>query len=76
MNADTTVRELAALVRRTKTALAEDGETQLSEWCQIAVLGDEVVKIVFYPPTTDKSRGHERVEKALSFDPVFEIGQG
>lgn len=76
MNADTTVRELAALVRRTKTALAEDGEARLSEWCQIAVLGDEEVKIVFYPPTTDKAHGYERVEKALSFDPVFQIRQG
>ena len=67
-----TVEDLAALVHRTKTALAEGGRPDLANRCNALVDEHGAVRLCFNEITTLGEHAPE-VLKAISIDPDFEM---
>lgn len=69
---DSTVRDIAALVDRTKKSLYEAGETKLAEHCHALVFADGVVRLCFTEVVIGRDDAPGAIGKALSIDPEFE----
>ncbi len=70
-----TLADLAALVRRTKAALAEGGRPDLAAMCNALVDEDGAVRPCFQE-VVSAGRHSPEVVKAVSLDPKFEWDGG